>query len=896
MSRWYLELLGPVIVHDQHSGVTHTRFRTTRGMCLLGYLGRRPSMLYSRERVAEALWPDGDPARQRPRLRYELSTLTATLDPIFFRKDSNGQLGLSPEVTSDLGNFYHAVETTPQLIETTTRLGVLRIAVDAVLNRPDFLEGFYDDWVLTERELFEDTLYQTLRRLVRELAQNGQRSDAEQYVAASRQRFPDRPPLPLPAPLAPPYPPSGSVSTRWIGRTTELATLQSWRTETAQRLLTLTGPGGMGKTRLALQAFPDALFIGLAELRQAEELWSVLLASLEVSPSEVLTPQEQALAALREQDIPFVLLDNAEHLQPNLDALIGELLRATSATTRFIVTSRSALHLPEERLVRLQGLPLPDARALFCDRARTLRSNFIPTPDVDSVCELLEGIPLAIELAAARTLLLGNQQILEQLRLSLLKNRRAHPGDRHRSLHATIEWSVSLLPPELRALFERLAVFRGGFTLEAAEQCFQAEIHDLEDLYESSLLECSPQTENRRYRLLTVIREFAEEILTESNLAHAQQCHANYFQEQAKIAHQHELSGHWDTASTLILGEQDNLRATQEYYLLTKNVSALVAFTEAIFQLYFELGLWHELEILLHRCEEILADGRDVRLQARCYGWRASLLRRQGKNEEAWPYWEKRLTIFDNLKDEYQVLHTIWEMMGQAIDTNDITRANYLESRINQIDSAHFEAHGKDNEFLIRSIFRLVLQARKSHATDLQDKSYHLSLESLKILENEELHNHKNYHQALRYTNYYCIPIIQKSSLDTSINLSIHFIRYCHLNKQIFLAGHILYSLHLALKLRNFHFESLKCLYISLLIHKRLASRMYSQMALTFTNIMIDYPDDVTVTMWLQHVGSLAHSWELLYLEIEPILCFLERQDKVNNHGEFSRYQQPSTR
>jgi len=311
-------------------------------------------------------------------------------------------------------------------------------------------------------------------------------------------------------------------ATPFLGREAEVAEVVELLTEDGRRLLTLTGPGGTGKTRLALQAaaqasesFPDGVFwVPLAPLRDPELVLPSLARTLAVS-EERETRLEETLAAHLNGKSLLVLLDNVEHLLPTAAVRIAA-LRSLNGS-RLLVTSRERLRISGEQAWPVPTLAEDDAKALFLVRARAVDPGFTPSPTVDELCARLDELPLAIELAAARTAVFSAEQLLERLsqRLDLLKgDRDADP--RQQTLRATIEWSHSLLSEQEQALFARFAVFVGGCTYEAAEEVAGADPDTLQSLLDKSLLRKRDSGGAPRYWMLETIREYAGERLEES--------------------------------------------------------------------------------------------------------------------------------------------------------------------------------------------------------------------------------------------------------------------------------------------------------------------------------------------------------------------------------------------
>jgi predicted ATPase len=294
-----------------------------------------------------------------------------------------------------------------------------------------------------------------------------------------------------------------------IGRERELGgVLELMR---SSRLLTLTGAGGSGKTRLALHA--------AAQLTDdfADGVWFVSLAPI-ADPDLVLQTVSSTLGVrgdlaefVRHKQL-LLLLDNVEQLLPGAAPSIAGLLAAEGV--KLLATSRERLGLSAEQEYIVPTLPLGDAVALFTARARQLKPTFEPDEHVDRIAAELDGLPLALELAASRVKVLTPQQIVERLgqSLELLASGNRDAPERQRTLEATIDWSYGLLSTEEQQLFVRLAVFVGGFDLKAAEVVCDAELDTLQSLIDKSLLR---QTGEGRFFMLQTIREFAARRLTE---------------------------------------------------------------------------------------------------------------------------------------------------------------------------------------------------------------------------------------------------------------------------------------------------------------------------------------------------------------------------------------------
>jgi predicted ATPase/DNA-binding SARP family transcriptional activator len=388
-------------------------------------------------------------------------------------------------------------------------------------------------------------------------------------LAAPKARRRETPPLPVPA-------------TSFVGRERELAQLSDLLVHSGVRLVTLRGPGGCGKSRLALEAarsigsaFADGVvFVPLASLRDPAYVLHHVAQSAGVQeiPAEPLA--ETLTRALRGTEI-LLLVDNFDHVLVAAPELSQLLLRTRSL--KLLVTSRVALRVAPEQVLEVGPLPLAEAVALFGERAEavlpTVRLSDENAEQVAGICRRLDGLPLALELAAARTNVLSPEAILARMdrRLGLLTGGPRDLPARQRTLRATIDWSHELLGEREQILWRRLAVFAGGWTLEAATTVCGLGEDDLVDglagLVENSLLlrREQPQQPEPRFSMLETIREYALERLTESGEEEdVRSRHADYFAELADTAYAQRLGDERIWISRLA-AEHDNLRAALDY-------------------------------------------------------------------------------------------------------------------------------------------------------------------------------------------------------------------------------------------------------------------------------------------------------------------------------------------
>jgi predicted ATPase len=344
----------------------------------------------------------------------------------------------------------------------------------------------------------------------------------------------------------------------FLGREAELAQVLA-RIEQGARLLTLTGPGGTGKTRLALEAASSLVgaykagvfWVGLATLRDPTLVTETI--------AQTLGAKDDLASHIGERQM-LLLLDNLEQViesAPDLSALLGACPNLT-----LLVTSRELLRISGEVEYAVPPLAEPEALALFCERAQ-----LEPSAEIAELCARLDSLPLAVELAAARTKALSPQQILERLsqRLDLLTGGRdADP--RQQTLRATIEWSYELLSPEEQALFVRLSVFSGGCTLEAAEEVADADLDTLQSLVEKSLVRFSTSVAGSRYWMLETIRGFSRERLEADDDADSRRRrHAKWITTLA--GHQEGVVSGDESAFESLASEQENVRAALAWSL-----------------------------------------------------------------------------------------------------------------------------------------------------------------------------------------------------------------------------------------------------------------------------------------------------------------------------------------
>ena len=635
-----IEVLGTLRVLC--SGKTLTHFPRQKAARLLTYLALHPRQAHPRERLIDLFWPDLDLPAGRDSLSTTLTALRRLLGLPNALLATHQTVSLNWEILStDAAEFESLVSAANREPDPRTQAERLMQAAD--LYRGEACAGIYDDWAVREGERLHGVYTGVLRGLTQAFEHLDETEDARRaaarWVAADsyceeahmrlialhlRAGHPGEahtaakklahlwqeefgaplspvvqaelasilasetapaspasiplPSIPLPVPLD-----------LFFGRETERAWLAEWLIDKKSRLVTLIGPGGMGKTRLALDFAAQASacsshFVPLSETEDAAQILSAIARALGLPPGS--DPAGQLAAFFEPQTRPLLILDNLEQLiagQEGEAARIIQSLLLASPKLSCLCTSRLPLSLRGERRLPVPPLPLPpEAGAgteisacasvqLYLDRARAVRPDFSLTPEnmaaVAAICRLLDGSPLALELAASWVRLLPPRAMWERLTrrsgATDLETRRFDAPARHHSLRAALDWSWRLLKPAEQHLFQQVSVFRGGWTLSAAEAvCREPDaLTLLSGLLEASLVRVTEEKNGEaRYSLLETVRQYARERLEEcGEWEETRGSHAAHFH---GLVSQAELTGpnqaHWYTA---IEADYDNIGA-----------------------------------------------------------------------------------------------------------------------------------------------------------------------------------------------------------------------------------------------------------------------------------------------------------------------------------------------
>jgi predicted ATPase/class 3 adenylate cyclase len=454
-----------------------------------------------------------------------------------------------------------------------------------------------------------------------------------------------------------------------VGREHELRELQGLLRDSV-RLVTLTGAGGSGKTRLSLQVaaelledFPGGVFfVPLAGVRQPDLVQSTIAATVGVHDTTELRDRKALL-----------VVDNFEHLldaAPTVSALL-----ASAQDARVLVTSRAPLRVEGEHEYPIEPLPDVDALDLLTQRARAVRPDFQPDETALEICRRLDGLPLALELAASRLRSLGSRALLDRLehRMSILTGGRRDVPERQRTLRATIEWSYDLLSGELQRLFPRLAVF-ATFSADAAEAVAGATVDDLDGLVEASLLK--PVREDR-FLMLETIREFAAEGLQSQEAAELQRTHAEYYASLAVTLRSSALRGPALAQGQMFEAEQDNLRAALEHFLEFGPNETALELVDVLWLHWMSRGQLEEGQRWTERALEKAAP-EPTQALSEVVGALGDFLRFRGELHQALSVKERALALARELDHASGIAATLHDLAGVLAQLGEFDRARRL--------------------------------------------------------------------------------------------------------------------------------------------------------------------------------------------------------------------------
>ncbi len=796
-----IKLLGGLVIEKGSARVTG--LVTQKAEVLVAYLSCHPRA-HRRDVLATMLWDNRTQKQALSNLRTLLTSLRRHLRPYLAVSRKTLSLDWDQPIWVDVGVFEDALSSLmPQAPDSDQILEDPSTIEDALnLYRGDFLEGvFVDDsrgvdaWMAARRERLQhmamraheqlavyylhhrrydagirharnliglDPLHEDAHRLLmRLLARNGRRNAALAQYEACRRLLqaevgtePDAETIALQQriargraqvrhdfPLAP---------TPFVGRIAELAAISRRLDDGDCRLLTLAGPGGAGKTRLALEAAQDrrddyldgVVFVNLAPVSTAHDVPSTIAGALNLPLVQKQPSQVQLLDYLRDREI-LLLLDNFEHLLDHADGdEAGEALALVQTIVeiaprvKLLITSRHRLRLQAEWVLTVNGLQRAeaskdsgrgkeDAARLFASCARRARAGFDPGDGdaVAHVCQLVDGLPLAIELAAASLIQHDLDEIIAgiQRNLDFLAGGMRDAPARHRSLRATFDHSWALLDPASRETFRRLSVFRGPFDLEAATAAADATEMALNNLAAWSLL----RHEGTRYDIHQVLRQFAQEKMAEKPQVEREtrKRHSAYMLQLVQDRESALFGADAHSAQQTITSILDDVRAAWQWAVLQHNWQAIDGSLEALTSFHSLSGMAEQGQRLVRAAiEEVEGAGANAQVSAlggRLMASAARLLVEQGKNDEALTTVERALEI----SPRAQVQIAARFQAGRAL-----WRTGHFDEALTELEVAlSLCAHGKHAESRIRGDILRTLGITTMHLGDYEQAEAYYS-------------------------------------------------------------------------------------------------------------------------------------------------------------------------
>jgi predicted ATPase/DNA-binding SARP family transcriptional activator len=725
MAHVQLHLLGPPEI--RLDDVPVTGFASDKVRALLCYLTVEHDRPHRRESLAGLLWPDYPERSARTNLSNALSNLRTALGD---READISCFSVSREAIQFNDDSNHWVDA--NAFAAFVERGEWGQA--AALYRGPFLDGFslpdsppFEQWTLVTRERLQRQAIEALghltaqyeqegnlaqaiatarrqlaiepwheegqRALMRLLALDGQRSAAlAQYEACVRALEEELGAAPSPETTAL-YEriragedltgfskPVRSVPsnlpaqlTPFVGREDLLSQIETRLQGPACRMLTLIGPGGAGKTRLALEAarrqrgaYRDGVYVAfLGQLQSVEAIVPTIVQALGL-PLQSGDPRQQLVGYLREKEM-LLVLDNYEHLLDGA-ALVTDMLQA-AAGLQVIATSRARLGLTGEHLLHLGGMDLPPADLaepehatkysavqLYLQGARRVEPSFAlrddTVADVIHLCHLVEGIPLALLLAAAWVRALSPAEIADEVErgIDLLASEGRDMPERQRSMRAVFDHSWRLLDAHQQQVLAALSVFRGGCTREAAQEITGASLRDLMALVDRSLLE---HTSSGRYEMHELLRQYAEERLAGSpEYAEVHHRHATYYARVLERAYKRYEKRRQPIELSQIAADIDNARAAWDWAVAHKRVTDLERAIKGLWMFYRLRVRYREGESACRHAAEALEGQPSVqgtRVRAVALTRRASFLVSLGEGSGARSCYQQGLALLHQL-------------------------------------------------------------------------------------------------------------------------------------------------------------------------------------------------------------------------------------------------------
>lgn len=761
-----VRLFGSFELHLGHDSIPIDAWPRRTSVALFKFLVGQRGVLFSQDQLIDALFPNVDPDKASRNLRARISEVRKFLEPelkrgtdsAFILRPAQGTYCFSDEVDLwvDVEVFGQHLKEAQALMEAQQWVKAAQSFEQAIklYRGPYLIEDRYEEWVLEPQQQLRERWLEALGQLASCQAHLGQFATAIQSCKKALEEDPTREDfyaqlmryhtyagdaakartiyqacekallelglspststkslleqieadaLPDPGRTIPHNLPTSL--TRFVGRTDDLEAVKSRLTES--RLVTLTGLGGVGKTRLALkishelvETFDDgAWWIDLASLEDPDLVVQTVAKVLGVRDA----PGQPLLETLSDQLKPkrlLLVLDNCEHVLEASAQLAKTLLEACPQLN-VLATSRDDLGLVGETQWAVGPLSLPElldeapdidvlkqfeSVILFVERARAVKPNFQLSEEnahsVAYLCHQLDGIPLALELAAARVKVLSVQKLVERLGDSfglLSGGRKAVP--RQQTLRATIDWSYDPLADEEKTLLNRLSVFRGGFSLEAAEAVCAGGILEADDildwlgqLVEKSLVEVAPDGE--RYRLLQIVKQFSREQLDAAGeIEILNDIHLAYFVELGADSQLGLVGPEQKIWLQTLEAEHNNLRAALAWGLEQVRAEDVLRLSAGLGRFWGFSGRMGEGRKWLARALELRKE-TPLLVQGNALHWQGSLAGQQGDLDAAELALRESLELYqacDNPKGVCAVLNMLANVAYLHNDLKEVT-------------------------------------------------------------------------------------------------------------------------------------------------------------------------------------------------------------------------------
>ncbi|MEZ0325259.1 MAG: AAA family ATPase [Fimbriimonas sp.] len=687
---------GGLRVAGRHGDVT--QFRTRQTASLLGYLVAHAGSQVARERLVECFWPDSAPDKARHNLSVALSSLRPSLGAYLYANHTT--VRLSAEVSTDLREFESLREHADE--------DSLRRLIE--LYRGPFLAGLDDPWIVPLQAAFESRFASACRQLAEMHLAEGDLASARDVLSTWLKLVPDDEDaagfhLRLAEPQAEPSRAGGEC----LGREAETNAVANL-IRAGGKLITILGPGGVGKTTLGLAVLRElagerrCIVARLAQLETGCDIMAEIARSIGLTSIEAPARAKQIGRALG--DDTLLLLDNLEHLIPLAAQQIDELLDC-SDRLQILTTSRRPSKVIGEQCITLEPLPVPDVDQsaecalecpsvrLFIRRAEMADSSFRVTPtslqSIAKVCGRLEGLPLAIELAASNVAAFSPEYMSDspQAMGELLGHRAANDLAPHESFSDAVHWSLNLLKPADLALLKRLSFLRGSFDMGLARSMGGTE-KSLSELAGNSMLQSTNEGGQRIYRVLEPIREVLDTCTTPEESHEANLLLIEHVRSQTRQI-RNDLVGPGQSAALSLadreqsryervlatladLGRADEalviVSDLRRYWLMSGSHETGLRWTERLLPLshsqlvkaealYTAGRLARKIENFSKAVEYFdagLALGPPPPVEAGCLYGRALMLHIMGRDREALPLAEDALRIFRKLRDSEGIL------------------------------------------------------------------------------------------------------------------------------------------------------------------------------------------------------------------------------------------------